>query len=388
MISKELRLLIWSIQVSLFEKNKKEFLDLLNNKKLDWEKVSLLATYHEIVPVLYNACKVVRFSNEYVQAQQADVLRQAIKNIFYEKELLRLLTLLSQAGVHTVPYKGILFLNKLYDSRPIRKIIDMDILVTRKDAVMALQILLNDGYSFIESDGGLPKLDAIVSSTPNMEVVLVKRTQKGMPIFIDFHWHISAYGNYDLDIGKLVSQTELNVWNGRNVQLPTTEGIFIMLLNHHSGRDCWVRLKYIADLLAFLKSYPHISDQQLIQWAQKVRMKMGFSYGLALLNSFFLKEFNLDFIPDKRILNDIVKMWENGEFWNQVFPKLILLSINRRLQDQHTSWLNILDQQISYHAKSGISNDKRVITFHEKYTCLNALSKLAGYLKERVRQTF
>jgi len=388
MISKELQLLIWSIQVSLLGKNKKAFLDLLNNKELDWEKVNLLATYHETVPVLYNACKAVGFSNEYVKAQEADVLRQAIKNIFYEKELLRLLTLLSEAGIPTVPYKGMLFLNKLYDSSPIRKIIDMDLLVDRKDAVMALQMLLNDGYSFIESDGDFANLDAIVSSTPNMEVVLVKRTQKGMPIFIDFHWHISAYGNYDLDIGKLVSQTESNVWNGHKVQLPTAEGIFIMLLNHHSGRDCWVRLKYIADLLAFLKSYPQISDQQLTQWAEKVRMKKSFSYGLALLNSFFFKEFDLNFIPDKRILNDIVKMWENGQFWNHVFPKLKLLSINRRLQDKHTSWLNILDQQISYHAKSGISNDKRVITFHEKYTYLNALSKLAGYLKERVRQAF
>ena len=264
----------------------------------------------------------------------------------------------------------------------------MDLLVNRKDVVMALQILLEDGYTFMENDGAIPNLDAIVSSTPNMEVVLVKKTQKGMPILIDFHWHISAYGNYNLDIDKLVSQTESTVWKGQKVLLPTAEGIFAMLLNHHAGRDCWVRLKYVTDLLAFLKSYPQLSDEQLMHWAENVRMKKSFCYGLALLNSFFSKQFDLDFIPERRILDDIVKMWETGQFWTRILPKLRILSINRRLQDQSTSWLTILDQQVTYHSKSGIYNDKRVISFHEKYLYLNALSKLAGYLGERARNTF
>ena len=121
MTSNELRLLISSIKVSILGEDRNNFLALLNSNELDWDRINLLANYHEIVPVFYNACKLVGFSNEHVKALEADVMRQAIKNVFYEKELLRLLTLLANSGIPTVPYKGMLFLEKLYNSRPVRK---------------------------------------------------------------------------------------------------------------------------------------------------------------------------------------------------------------------------------------------------------------------------
>jgi hypothetical protein len=380
-LSLELRLLVLSIKVSLSGEEKTLFKETLLSSLLGWERVHALVNYHQIIPVFYNACKEVSFQNKYVDQYEIFSKRQAITNLLYEQEYLKVEQILSENQIRVIPYKGVLFLKELYKEKPLRQMSDLDILVHERDAVHALQLLLKDGYKIKETADTHPEsLERLISDIPNKEISLHKSSLGGSTIWLDFHWHINALKQAELSINDILDQIKPGQWSGKTISIPDRESVFIMLLNHHAERDCWARLKYICDFWMFLNEVSFDSMQNLA--AEKKMLKV-YNGGLQLVHTYLDKEISFAVETPEKTLKRVIQMWEVGQHWNQLMPKIRILLLYKNFRDQNVTWMNIFWEQVDYHSKKGFNKHRRLINFPEKFKLLNAVSKLTGYLFTR-----
>jgi hypothetical protein len=380
-VSKELRLLIESLKLVLQDFSPVLFKELVNDPDLNWARVHNLLAYHRIRPVLYNACCQVHFTNELLDRIGVFSKLQAIKNINEIKESVRVLRLLKDVEIPVVPYKGLLFLEKLYQNQAIREIGDLDILVQPVDGAKALKVLINDGYEL--AIGGIitdAYLQQIIDTTPSPEVGLDKKTDLGMNVHIDFHWGMNEYAQYTIDSKSIFDSTEEVQFQNSKLLLPDKYAIYKMLLNHHGGRECWVRLKDIADLVAFKNSYPELSTQELQKVAAEMQMLRINKAAESILDLFFNQEnINIEDLSDSKSLKRIIGMWEYAKHWDKVIPKILLLRIHKKLQDNKTSWIQLIRSQMEFHSKANLTENKRLFVLPKKYVFMNAFSKLLSY---------
>lgn len=250
MISKELQLLIESIKIVLLDASPNVFKNLANDPELNWQRVDKLLKYHSIRPIFYQASRNINLQNDLVERVGVFTKKQAIKNLNEIIESTRVLTILKNAGIPALPYKGLLFLEKIYGNKPLREIGDLDILVSPQDSVKALELLIEDGYKLgVEGNISKELLIEVIKTTPSPEVGLDKKTSIGMNVHIDFHWGINEFSQYRIDLALIFSTAEMANFQNQKVLLPNTSSIFKMLINHHGGRECWVRLKHLADFV-------------------------------------------------------------------------------------------------------------------------------------------
>lgn len=382
MISKELQLLIESIKIVLLDSASNIFKNLANDPKINWQRVNKLLKYHSIRPIFYQACRSINFQNDLVENIGIFAKKQAIKNQNEIVESKRVLTLLKDAGIPVLPYKGLLFLEKIYGNKPLREIGDLDILVSPEDSVKALELLIEDGYKLcVEGEVSKELLTELIRTTPSPEVGLDKKTLTGMNVKIDFHWGLNEAPQFRFDLPNIFNTSEVTNFQNNKLLLPDTSSLFKMLLNHHGGRECWVKLKHLADLIAFKKTYPQISYNDLTNWSADMNMKRMYVAAESLLESFFFSDcISLDKQEESVSLKRIVGMWEYATYWDKIIPKILLIRIFRKLQDGETSWQTLIYNQIKFHSVANLTENKRLFVLPEKYVFLNAFSKLISYI--------
>jgi hypothetical protein len=381
MISRELSLLIESIKLTMLDGSVPDFREKVNDPKINWDKILKMVHYHHIKPVFYRACKLAGFNNQHIERIAYFSQTQAIKNLTEKVESIRILKLLEKNEIHAVPYKGLLFLEKLYNNEAIRQIGDLDILVKPTEAFNALKVLMDDGYE-LKIEGTLTDdlLKSIIETKPSPEISLLKKNILETNFSIDFHWGMNESPYFKIDANSIFECCEMAEFNNAKLSIPNEIGIFKMLLNHHGSRECWVKLKLLVDLIAFKKAYPKLKNDLLQGISKEMNMLKIYTAGESLIELFFKKETKETInYPDAIALKRIVEMWETSKHWVYILPKIWLLRIYRLLQDKKTSWWKLIKTEAEFHAKIDLSVAKRIFILPPKYIFLNTLSKFYSY---------
>lgn len=359
--STELEILIESIKVSLLEQSPDRFNYLLQQKSLNWQRLKKMAAYHAVRPILYDAFQKVGFQNEYVEKLRAFCLEQTVMNLTTEKELSYILELLKANNLRVSPYKGIFFLKNLYGGKQLREIGDLDILIHPSDAKEALKILNDGGYHWAEDvrvEGFTDEeIDWILESPPK-EVGL----DKGI-IHIDFHWGIAEqYRDLRFDYRQLFTEKEFSV-----------EKILYMILIHHGSRDCWLRLKYVADFMMFMKKFEKQLDCDVIhQNLKSYKIFRSSKIGLLLVKQFSQKKHE----ENNHSMKLIINYWERAEVWKNLKNKILYNQIYFSMQDDSFSVLSYIKNYFKANSYPNPIENKRIITFPRNYPFLNLLSKI------------
>ena len=203
-----------------------------------------------------------------------------------------------------------------------------------------------------------------------------------MNVNIDFHWGINESSNYNLILEKIFKNAQMEKFLISDLLVPDTESIYSMLINHHGNRECWFKLKYIADLIMFQKSNPNLSDDKLTNYSKSMNAHKIKTVATYILDDiFYSKEPNLNSFEINQTLKKIIRIWEEGVNWrNNVIVRYNYLSIYKNLQDDKKSWGSIIKNQIIFHSKVNFIEKKRLVIFPKKYIYLNAFSKLLTFL--------
>ncbi|MES2794766.1 MAG: nucleotidyltransferase family protein [Bacteroidota bacterium] len=390
-ISTELNVLIDASKISLISfKSGEKF------NKINWEKLIQLADYHSFKPILYENIAALNPTRSVADELQKFSRDLAVSNLISSTEFVRVSNLLSGNEIKFLPYKGHLFLEILFRGKQLRSIGDLDILVLPVDAEKALSILVNNGYYFknLSSEIKLSN-NELIETLPNTfgmnETTLIKKIN-WKSHFIDFHWGFHySFLPYQIDLTKLFEDKSTFKINGVECIGPSDFALFIMLVIHHGGRDCWTSLKYMADLLAFMETKGDKIDwPAMILTMTEMKLKRPMLMGFLLLKHYFEypipieieSEFAKNNINEKLAL-PIVDYWENCydilSFRGRLKYEKILWSI----QDEGFSLVKYFKELFKMYSIPNPIESPRLVTFPKNYYALNAFSKIITYLYKR-----
>ncbi len=387
--SLELQTLIESIKLVLLKSNEATFTALIHSPALDWLRLQNMLEYHRIRPVFYEACRMIGFDNQFVSRVRNFTKRQVMANMTIGQELGRLLFLFKENRIEILPYKGILFLEKLYQNQPLRESGDVDVLVKTDDAFNSIKILLKDGYKISSKFTEINDFDdntlvEIIERSPWKELGLDKTLASGINVHLDFHWGFhETFHQYYISIEELFKKSNIEIFQKKEVLIPKIEIIFKMLLNHHGGRGCWLRLKDLCDLIAFQKQFPELSLDNLSSFASEMKMQRVFEVGIQISNELFL-EISQSQSENHILIRKITDFWENSLHYDRILPKLIFKNIYRLIQDEPISWLTMVNRHIKYYSIPNKAEPRRLIVFPDNFVYLNTFSKLLTYLLHRL----
>lgn len=167
--------------------------------------------------------------------------RVARRNLRLTSELLSLLDVFQAHGIRATPFKGPVLAVVAYGNVGLRHFRDLDILVLRRDAERARQLLLQRDYC--------PE----VPVEPGHEAALLAsgyhypfRRDDGLAV--ELHW---ALGPREfpcpLDVDDVWTRLQPVPLGGRTVYTLGSEDLLLFLCAH-GGKHCWWRLQWVADV--------------------------------------------------------------------------------------------------------------------------------------------
>ncbi len=162
----------------------------------DW----LLAREHKIATVLG---QVILHQNDPISlVQEAQTLWHfnAMRDVYYIKEFLRLKHLLLSHGLKIYPLKHILLTQSVYPKPGLRAFRDMDVLVSPNELEKVVDVLIQDGYEQQRPHGyfknAQPQGQNIKAAKMGFDAVNLIKNE----IFLELHTHFLPFQHYSIDV--------------------------------------------------------------------------------------------------------------------------------------------------------------------------------------------
>jgi len=101
------------------------------------------------MPLLYRSLKKTcqqAVPSTYLEQLRDLFLTNAARNVFLTAKLLELLDLFKENNIAALPFKGPVLAESIYGDISLRQFVDLDVLVHKRDALKARNLLLAHGY--------------------------------------------------------------------------------------------------------------------------------------------------------------------------------------------------------------------------------------------------
>ena len=179
--------------------------------------------------------------------------QNSIRNLALTRELMLLLELLTNHGIEAVPFKGPSLAQSLYGNVALRRTIDLDILVRRKDILLAKQLLLAEGFQ-MAGEMSAAQQENHLDSHYHFEF----HRPKG-DVHVELHWELLPKHCGYFDTSYVWSHLTTARLAGRPVLALGAEELFVLLCVHHGTKHTWDRLKWIADIGRMIDAHHKIN---------------------------------------------------------------------------------------------------------------------------------
>jgi hypothetical protein len=222
----------------------------------DWNAVVVTARRQRVAGLVYEA--LLAASVQLPAAPAAEFARraQAIfrKNLLLAAETCRLQKLLDAAEIPSVALKGVALAQLAYGSLKVKDTHDIDLLVPPDRAVAAMALLERDGYalSFPSSQLNATQRRAVVRYS--REVAFIHRDSR---VFTELQWRVADNPELLKDVHagsptqNVVVAQNVVAADALSVRTLTRDDLFAYLCIH-GAYHAWSRLKWLADLNAFI----------------------------------------------------------------------------------------------------------------------------------------
>jgi hypothetical protein len=249
-------------------------------KQIDWNYLFQLARRHSVLPLLH--LQLDRHAQDLVPPDQLRKLKQhhlenAARNTLLTAELSRLITLLANAGIDAIPYKGPVLALIAYDNIALRRFVDLDVIVQKHDVVKARDILLAQGYTPAKSLS-LDQQELLLRTQHNIQF-----SRDNHRLIVELHWEVAPHlFASTVDADELWQNLIVIELNGATIRTLSPEDLLFSLCVHGS-RHLWERLAWICDIAELLARHD-FDWPALLQRAAHADSERMFLLGLKLAN--------------------------------------------------------------------------------------------------------
>ncbi len=274
-----------------------ERLTLLLEKSPDWDELHSQGQRHAVLQLIYHTLKnspdsLVPASD--LNRLQREFAAHALRSMQMQKELRRLLDLLTGAKIAVIPYKGPILGEDVYGDIALRSFVDLDLLVPPEHAQAAVQLLLEQGFW---TDFELPQERWASLQKVDNQLPLYHPEQDWC---VEIHW--------DLFHPKYVQPFDLthhwtDLQEGKEGRLDLEETL--VMLCAHGTKHFWAQLKWLVDIDRL------VSCEQQMDWERALFLARHSSSTRSLLIGLNLSRFLLgtpllDEIIERVEVDDVV----------------------------------------------------------------------------------
>ena len=244
----------------------------------DWNDVVVAARRQRVGALVYDA--LLAAGVQLPAAPATDLARraQAIfrKNLLLAAETYRLQALLEAAAIPSVALKGVALAQLAYGSLKVKHTHDIDLLIPPDRAVAAMALLERDGYTLSFPASHLSEAQRRAVVRYSREVAFIHPVRGA---FTELQWHVADNPQLLQEVHAGSPAQNVVVADGLNVRTLARDDLFAYLCVH-GAHHAWSRLKWLADLNAFIAA----ADADVMHLHRHAQAKgAGFCSGQALL---------------------------------------------------------------------------------------------------------
>lgn len=249
----------------------------------DWDEAKQVAIRHRVSPLVHQAVKDVSTVPEDFRAwakRSAQAVAQHAMQL--TRECIKIDGAFKTEGLQALHFKGPVLAQLAYGSVALKHSRDLDIFVKEDDVGAAAAILEATGYRVVGQDGPVSarQLAAMLRNFKDMGFVDPKGT------LIEIHWRFVHFKSLLAGLEKGLHRQEVTVANAATLE---TFGSVQMLryLCIHGASHHWYRLKWLADLSAFLNQLPSQERTQVIALVSAGKESDACAQALKLCDTLF-----------------------------------------------------------------------------------------------------
>jgi hypothetical protein len=215
---------------------------------IDWQIAIRMASMQAVVPLVYRY--LTSELEDALPPAAADGLRRAfygnsVRNLHLAGELLRLTALLERGGVAPLALKGPALAMAAYGAIVLRQFTDLDLLVRKREAARAVEILGSDGYA--------PRAGHELADLERPGTYEIAMARAGALTDIDLHWRlIPPYFPLALDSEDLWRRAvRIEIEDAAVLTLAPAD--HLLYLCAHGAKHGWQALGGICDLAELIR---------------------------------------------------------------------------------------------------------------------------------------
>ncbi len=239
---------------------------------VDWDKLVRLARRNGVLALVAD-----RFGASFPEGSASvagevtrDSVLQAMHNLMAMKKMLDVYRGLCGAGLRVFPMKGPLWGWMYYGNTGLRSFGDLDFFIDENDLRQGIGILRDhgfflDGYrSFLLEKNRLTR--AYVRTDYQLAFAPYESARNVQLIELQWRNTYPRFGNF-YSYAELMDRPACYQVSGHTVRVPRPEYQLLMLTVHHGLVEQWGRIKYLSDLVLFLRKEAAALDWDFV-WAE------------------------------------------------------------------------------------------------------------------------
>ena len=252
--------------------------------KIDWNRLLRVVRRHRVAGLVHQALTRAKIAipPQALQALEENARRIVWRNVAALREIGRLHTALSTAGLDGIFFKGPLLGVQAYGLLGLKHGRDIDILVPPRHLLSAIACLEHNGYrlrgTLPENAGVRRKWFAVFK-----EVELWDAKNKHL---VELHWALIENKFLARRLADHMTTREVEATGGIRVTALGTDFAFVYLCVHGASAG-WFRLKWLADLAALLAAMSPADLERCLALARECAVEPCVAQALLLCDSLF-----------------------------------------------------------------------------------------------------
>lgn len=252
---------------------------------IDWFCIARFADRQRILPILYYNLK---------KTGLVESLPSSVRNFFRVKymsitgnnmrlaeRLVNIIKLFEKNKIPVVPFKGPVLAEAIYGDSTLRYYQDLDILVPRKEAFNAWNLLQEAGYRQNKIQITRNQFKGYATHKNEFDFI----DDRGR-IAVDLHWKFINHIRYSYDFDFCKQRLARTSFHDKNVYRLSGEDTVLSLCLHGSG-SAWGHLEMILCLAEYITMQPGLDWQLILALAGYLHCERMLLLGLFLVQDLF-----------------------------------------------------------------------------------------------------